>query len=95
MVIDKKTIYYIQKLSKINISDNEINEMISELNDILCFVDKLSKIDTENQKILSSVLTLSNCLRDDEIKIYSQYNEILESAVESENNYFRVPKTIE
>lgn len=74
---------------------NEEEMFIRQLSDILSYVNKLNKINTENVKPLVYPLNMSNVFRDDELDESSSREEVLSNAPSTMGFFFKVPKVIE
>ncbi len=96
MKLDNKLLEKLENLSHLNISDSKREEIISQLSDILEYVENLSELDTSNIDSYFSTLEGGTPLREDEPYCNKQINEsILKNAPLSEDNFFIVPAIIE
>lgn len=82
----------LEQLSYIKIDSDRRENIKSEINEILEFVENLNQLNiTDNHELISDTLKLR-----DDIVINSHIGEkILESAPKSQNGFFIVPKIIE
>ena len=94
MSIDNSVVKKIANLSKINLSDNELENLKHELNKILDWVDDLKKVDTKMVEPMLSVFNENMKMREDKVE-QTKTNEILSNAPEKKENFFVVPKVIE
>ena len=94
MSIDNSVVKKIANLSKINLSDKELESFKLELNNILDWVDDLKKVDTKMVEPMLSVFNENMKMREDKVE-QTQTNEILSNAPEKKENFFVVPKVIE
>jgi len=94
MSIDNSVVKKIANLSKINLSDKELENFKHELNKILDWVDDLKKVDTKMVEPMLSVFNENMKMRDDKVE-QTKTNEILSNAPEKKENFFVVPKVIE
>ena len=94
MSIDNSVVKKIANLSKINLSDKELENFKLELNKILDWVDDLKKVDTKMVEPMLSVFNENMKMREDKVE-QTQTNEILSNAPEKKENFFVVPKVIE
>jgi aspartyl-tRNA(Asn)/glutamyl-tRNA(Gln) amidotransferase subunit C len=94
--IDEKTVKHIASLSRLSLSDKEIGKYSNELENILEYINKLSKLDTKNINPTSHPLeSLKNVFRKDAVKKSLSQEEALENAPKRKDNFFSVPKIIE
>ena len=96
MQIDDALLTKLEKLSYLKIDDNKREEVISQLSEIVSFVDNLSELDTAELDPTFGMTQEGTRLRED--KAHSSANvssSILSNAPHSEDNFFIVPKIIE
>ena len=94
MSIDNSVVKKIANLSKINLSDKELENFKLELNKILDWVDDLKKVDTKMVEPMLSVFNENMKMRDDKVEL-TNTDEILSNAPDKKENFFVVPKVIE
>jgi len=85
----------LEKLSKIELSDEKRAEVQTQLSEIVNFVENLSSLDTSNIEGTFTTLSGGTPLREDEPQKSSVRDDILKFAPKSEDNFFVVPKIIE
>ena len=95
MAIDKKTVEDVAHLARIELQPIELERLSLQLDDIIGFIDKLSRLDTGQVKPTSHILPVNNILREDEPHICLTPEEALENAPSKKGNFFSVPKIIE
>lgn len=95
MSIDSTVVKKIANLAKIHINKEQEKNLISELNNILNWVDELHSVDTSDVEPMLSVFNESMLLREDKVDSNWGSEKILENAPEKESDFFVVPKVIE
>lgn len=96
MKIDERTVDKLAELAKLEFNDPKSKEaIITDLNRIVAFVDKLSEVDTEGVEPLIYMSDEVNVLREDEVKHEITQQEALKNAPKHDSDYFKVPKVIE
>ena len=99
--ITKKEVQHIAYLSRLAISQEELELYSKQLEVILEYMDKLSDVDTSNVEPVSSIIMLYKSLkvepyyREDVPQDSNSQKEILDNAPQRVNNYFKVEKVIE
>ena len=94
-MITKEEIKKIASLSKINISDDELDSYKEQISKILEHMSTLNEVDTSNTEEFSNQLFNNNQnLREDIIKKSLNRDKILDLAPDSDGVYFKVPKVI-
>ncbi|OQX59122.1 MAG: aspartyl/glutamyl-tRNA(Asn/Gln) amidotransferase subunit C [Helicobacteraceae bacterium 4484_230] len=96
MQIDDALLKRLEKLSYLEISDDKREEIISQLSEIVSFVDNLGELDTQNVDDSFAMTDNGTLLREDIASNDKSINEeILKHAPRSEDHFFIVPKIIE
>ena len=95
MSIDKETIKHISKLARISLDDKKIDNLSKDLSSIIKFIEKLSKLNTDDIKPLTSIIEASLKFRKDEILDGKIRNQILKNSPEKNEEFFVVPKVVE
>lgn len=94
-MITQKDVKYIADLSRIYLADEEAEKLTKNLEGILHYIDKLSKLDVSNVQPTSHVLPIKNVFREDTVIPSLTQEKALSVAVEKHNGSFKVPKVIE
>lgn len=92
MLIDEKLLKRLEKLSSLALDDKTRENLISDFDDILKFVDNLNEVDTSNLELNNSDYTP---LREDIVVKSDIIDDILEYAPTKLDKFFTVPKIIE
>lgn len=93
--LSKEEVLKLAKLSKLRLSDEEIEKFQKEISDILGYVEQLSSVDTEGLKPTSQVTGLENVARKDEIIDYGVSNEeLLKNAPDTKDGQFKVKRVL-
>lgn len=95
MIIDKKTVYKVADLARIEIREEEVENLTSEMNKILTFMEKLNELDTTGVKPLVYMNEEVNVWREDIAKQEISVTDGLKNAAKHNESFFFVPKIIE
>jgi len=96
MQINETLLQRLEKLSYLQIPEEQREEMISQLSEIVSFVDNLSELSTEGINPTFAMNSASTPLRDDNGYVNSAINEnIFAHAPNARDQFFIVPKIIE
>lgn len=95
MTIDEETVDKIAHLARLELSDEEKEAMIKDMNRILGFMDKLNEIDTTAVEPLVYMTNEVNGFREDVVKQEITHEEALLNAPKHDNDFFLVPKVID
>lgn len=95
MEMDKKTVSKIADLAKIQIDDNQIENIVVNLEKILDLVDEMNSVNTDSIQPMSHPLNLKQELRVDEVTEENLRDTFQENSNTAENGYYKVPKIID
>lgn len=95
MKISAEEIKKIALLSRLNIDDDQIEEVGKQLNDILAYMDLLNQVDITDVAPTAHAVSMRNVMRDDVPQPSLSNEKALSNAPEPENGYFKVPKVIQ
>jgi aspartyl-tRNA(Asn)/glutamyl-tRNA(Gln) amidotransferase subunit C len=95
MSVSTEQVRHIAKLARIAMSDEEIERLAPELNNILGWVEQLGEVNTDGVEPLTAVIDVKQRLRDDVVNDGNIRDEILANAPEAQHGFFAVPKVIE
>lgn len=95
MKIDKQLISKLEHLARLELSDQEKEALIGDLNEILTMVEKLQELPTDDVEPLIYINEEVNVWRADEVKNQIDRNAALLNAPDKNDKYFKVPKVID
>lgn len=93
--ISKEDVEHVALLSRVDLSDEELELFQSQLAKILEHMDKLNELDTGDVEPMASVMGLSNVFRDDERRPSLPTSDALANAPERTEDSFKVPPVVE
>ena len=94
MDINDDMITKLSDLAKLEFNSSDRDKIKSDLNNILHFVEKLQKVDTEGVEPLIYMNEDVNVLRDDISKKTITKEEALKNAPQKDSDYFKVPTVL-
>lgn len=95
MSISREEIKHIANLSRLNVSDNELDKYAETLSNIVNMANEINQLDTDNVKPTAHVLENVNVFRKDEVKSSYPREKILENAPTKESGCISLPKVVE
>ena len=95
MSVSSEQVRHIAKLARIAMSDEELERLVPEINNILGWVEQLSEVNTDGVEPLTAVIDQQLRLRDDVVNDGNIRDKILLNAPEAQHGFFAVPKVIE
>lgn len=90
-MITRDEILKIATLSRLHLSEEEIEKYQTELSGILGFFEKLSEVNTQGIEPTSQVTGLQDCLREDDIIPFKKGDLLHCSSLPTNNNQVIVP----
>lgn len=81
-------------LAKLDLLEEEKQEVKLDMERMMDYFDKLKELDTDDVEPMSHTFSLQNVFREDEVRNKNKKDSILSNAPKKKNGYFQVPKTI-
>lgn len=81
-------------LARLQLSDQELQTMTSQLADIVAYVDQLSEVDTTDVEPLAHAVELQNVYRSDEARPSLPREEALSNAPRHNGEGYQVPAVL-
>ena len=91
MAIDREQLLHVARLARLELREDEVERLESQLNKILAAVSKVSELDLADVPPTSHPLDVVNVWEDDEPRPCLTAEEALSNAPEREGNFFKVP----
>lgn len=95
MTIDETLILRLEKLSRLQLSNEERLTITKDLNNILGMIEKLDDLDTSGVEPLRHIIEENKPWREDIVKQTTTTADALKNAPNHDDNYFKVLKVIE
>ena len=92
MEISKEQIKHLAHLSRLELSEAEIDAMQGDMSKILDFVSHVEKLDLEGVEPLTQMSKSVNVMRQDEVANIISKEDALKNAPDANSDYFRVSK---
>ncbi len=95
MEIKREDILHLASLSKMTVSEKEIDSLGKDLQDIIKYISQLDGLDTDKVEPTYQVFEMKNVWRDDEILPQEADREaLLALTKEAKDNQIKVPKVL-
>jgi len=94
MTINDELIDKLANLSRLDFKEEEKQEMKTELEKMIGFIDKLNELDTSGVEPLLHMSENQNIFREDEVKGELDKEDVFKNAPVHDDNFFKVPKVI-
>ena len=92
--ITSQDVLKVAKLSRLEISDSEVELFTSQLEKILGYVAQLEKVDTSSIEPTTRAVEVLNVMRDDTVLATKVRDDLLDQAPQREGDFYRVPKIL-
>ncbi|QTM98234.1 MULTISPECIES: Asp-tRNA(Asn)/Glu-tRNA(Gln) amidotransferase subunit GatC [Sediminibacillus] len=93
--ISKEQVRHVAHLARLAISDEEVEKMTKQLDDIIHYAESLNELNTEDVEPTTHVLDLKNVMRKDEPRKWIEKEDALKNAPDKQDGQFRVPSILE
>lgn len=94
MKITKEIIEKTAHLARLKFEKEAEDQIISDLQNMVNWVDQLSEIDTEGVEPLTGMSFEINAFREDKVTSHLSSEQSFKNAPKHDSEYFRVPKVI-
>ena len=94
MKVNEELVDRIATLAKLEFNGEDKQKIISDLNQIISFVEKLNELDTTGVEPLVYMTDEVNVLRADVARKTITHEEALRNAPDHDSDFFRMPKVI-
>jgi len=92
--IDAKLVRHIAKLSRIELTDEQVETFATQLGAILGHFDKLQELDTQNVEPMAHAVEIRNVFGEDRPQPSLAPADALANAPQRDGDFFKVPKVI-
>ena len=93
--IDRAEVRKVASLSRLELTDTEVEEFTTQLSAVLDYMDKINQLDTENVEPLAHCLPISSIFREDTVKDSLGTEKALSNAPQRDGEFFKIPKILE
>lgn len=94
MKITREEVEHVAHLARLNLSDDELEKMTNQLDNILSYVAKLDELETEGVEPTTHAFSISNAFRDDITGKSLSQKEALANCPVKNQEAFIVPRII-
>ena len=101
MRITDKDVAYVADLANLELTEQERQRMVKDLDSILTYIDRLNELDTANVPPMAQVSGAdkadapATALREDSLRPSLAHDAALKNAPAANGDFFKVPKVIE
>jgi len=97
IMFNKDQVKHISDLARLELSEEELEEMSGQLSDVLGYIEKLREVDTTDIEPTAQVTGLENVVREDEVEEWDkqEVNSALDQAPDSEDGEVKVRRVLD
>jgi len=95
MSLDKETVRKIAFLARIDVPNDQLAPLASELSGILDWIEQLGEVDTTTVEPMTSVAEMTLPWRDDAVTDGGYPERVTANAPDSQDGFYLVPKVVE
>ncbi|UCG79381.1 MAG: Asp-tRNA(Asn)/Glu-tRNA(Gln) amidotransferase subunit GatC [Nitrospirota bacterium] len=95
MNISRDDVTHIATLSRLKLSEQEIEQFREQLSGILSYVENLNSLDTKGVIPTSHVIDVNNVMREDVMRPSLSAEHALFNAPDNAESFYKVPKIID
>lgn len=95
MSLTKDQVQHIALLARLQLADDEFDDVVDKLSRIVDFVDQLQAAPTDDVQPMAHPLNMSQRLRLDEVTETDRREQFQQNAPSVEGGYYLVPRVIE
>jgi aspartyl-tRNA(Asn)/glutamyl-tRNA(Gln) amidotransferase subunit C len=94
MTLTRKEVLKVSLLARLELTDQELATMTSQLGQIVGYVEQLGELNTEDVEPMAHAVELTNVFREDTLRPSTDRAEILANAPHTDGEYFLVPAVL-
>lgn len=94
MKITKEIVRKTAHLARLHFEEAEEEKMISDLQKMVDWVDKLQEVNTEGIEPLTGMSFEKDAFRDDQVATHLSKEDVFKNAPDHDRDHFKVPKVI-
>ncbi|HEY3247602.1 MAG TPA: Asp-tRNA(Asn)/Glu-tRNA(Gln) amidotransferase subunit GatC [bacterium] len=95
MSIDRRTVEYVARLARLQLTEEETDRFVQQLGSILAYCATLNELATEDVEPTSQVVMVTGAERDDAVGASLPRDEVLAVAPAHDAGFFKVPPVID
>ena len=95
MRVTTEEVRHLATLSRVGMTDQEVEQMRDEMTNILESFDVLGQMDTDDVEPTGHAVDLDTVVRDDEVTASSPVDDVLANAPSTEDGFIRVRAVLE
>lgn len=95
MKITTDDVKYVANLARLNVTEDEAQNLAKDMESIITFADMLSELDTESVAPTNHAMKVENVFREDVVTGSYKREDILKNSPSQDSGCYLVPKVVE
>ena len=95
MALSRQEVEQVALLARLRLSDQELEKLTTQLNQIVGYVEQLQQLDTEEVEPMAHPLPINNVFRADEVRPSIGVDKALANAPKRDAEFYLVPPVLE
>lgn len=95
MRITREQVEHVAHLARLNLTEDEKEQMTKDMEAIIAFADQINALDIKDVAPTAHVIPINNVFREDEVVPSMDRELLLSNAPSQANGCFSVPKVVE
>lgn len=93
--MNTKDITHLANLSRLHLTDEEVEEYTKQFDEIVAYVDKIKEVTSSTDSDVIESNEVKNVLREDVVLSYENPEQIIEEAPSHQDNFVKVKKILQ
>ena len=93
-MLDKEQVSKVANLARLDLTEPEKEQFVTQLSSILEYFEQLSELDTDDVPPTTRAIDVSNITRLDQLQSTLEREALLEVAPDHDGEFYRVPKIL-
>jgi aspartyl-tRNA(Asn)/glutamyl-tRNA(Gln) amidotransferase subunit C len=101
-MVSEKDVAYVADLANLELTADERERMLKDLNSILGYIERLNQLTTDDVEPMAQVASrysagaaAGDAMRSDDLRPSLPHDEAMKNAPQTDGTFFKVPKVIE
>ncbi|GKX31672.1 aspartyl/glutamyl-tRNA(Asn/Gln) amidotransferase subunit C [Vallitalea longa] len=95
MEITREQVEHVANLARLNLTEDEKEQMITDMGVIIEFANRINEINIDDINPTAHVIPINNVFREDDVNPSFSRDELLYNAPNKENGCYSVPRIVE
>lgn len=94
MSVTKEQVLKIAEVTRIDLSDEQIEKLLPKLNSVISEIKKLDEVDTEGVEPIAQITGLKNIMEEDVVRAFADPAALVQCSPLAEGGFVKVMKSL-